>query len=370
MKMIAVCALSAWFLSSDPGLVWAQRSAASAPAESLFEEPGVSRGPTSDVAGEMEALEVYEEELASEILLALDAAARGDQARLESSSTQFLLPDPGEFFAENFGEELGSLLRAEYERSVDVKALAGVFRRAAAAGYSTIQVKGYRNPFARDVPQNIAAALKISGEKFAIYKVTLTSPYDETDGIRLSSFAFENGRFRYLSSLSRLTSARARAGTTRVVIGRDAQDSVAKAPESRRPQPPAPDATAVIFSDVSVQSLLAAHFMFNLLAESIENESYSAERARAYTLDLLRLLQINRENIRRLVPTEFGDSEEEVYRIIDLHTTLINQGNALEFYLEGPERDERRLAAYWEEAKIAYAELDAAIGVSVSFPNR
>lgn len=135
--------------------------------------------------------------------LATDLSAASDSDG-EKMGKDLALPDPNAFFTKTFGAENASKLAADYATDVPKLGTIGSFFKAAQAkGKTQILIERHTSPDDDNANSLQEAAIRAMKSPTAIYTINCVEP-GKTIGSSLWSFAYVDGKFRYLGKLKAL----------------------------------------------------------------------------------------------------------------------------------------------------------------------
>lgn len=135
--------------------------------------------------------------------LATDLAAASDSDGAKMGK-ELALPDANAFFTKTFGAEHASQLAADYATDVPkLGTIGGFFKAAQAKGKTEILIERHTSPDDDNANSLQEAAIRAMKAPIAIYTINCVEP-GKTIGSSLWSFAYVDGKFRYLGKLKAL----------------------------------------------------------------------------------------------------------------------------------------------------------------------
>ncbi|GMV17373.1 MAG: hypothetical protein HS104_11815 [Polyangiaceae bacterium] len=135
--------------------------------------------------------------------LATDLSTASDSDG-EKMGKDLALPDPSGFFTKTFGADNASKLASDYATDVPKLGTIGSFFKAAQAkGKTEILIEKHTSPDDDNANSLQEAAIRAMKAPTAIYTINCVEP-GKTIGSSLWSFAYVDGKFRYLGKLKAL----------------------------------------------------------------------------------------------------------------------------------------------------------------------
>ena len=140
------------------------------------------------------AVEESADGLKATIVPIIEAAKAGKGEEVQKLSAGLLLPDPGKFFAEVFGDETGKKLAEEYAK-LPKEELAKLFEKVAKDGRTEVTAWKIAGADDRNATGLQKDAIKAMKKPVALYSVRMAQP-GKTIGMTLWSFVYTDGAFR------------------------------------------------------------------------------------------------------------------------------------------------------------------------------